>query len=51
MVTFLNGDTTWTDDIRNLDGARYIQIRLSFFNNIQSGQNAELDSLGISWSE
>jgi len=51
LVSFLDDDADWTDDIRDLDGARYIQIRLSFFNNIQSGQNAELDSLGLSWSE
>jgi hypothetical protein len=51
LVTFLNDDGNWKDDIRNLDGARYVQVRLSFFNNIQSGQNAELDSLGLSWSE
>jgi hypothetical protein len=51
QVTFFQDVATWTDDIRDLDGARYFQIRLSFFNNIESGQNAELDSLGLAWSE
>ncbi len=44
-----HGPETWTGDIRTLDGARFLQVRLSFFNNIESRLSPVLDSLGIAW--
>jgi hypothetical protein len=48
-VSFLNGLGTWTDDIHAVDGARYLQVRLTFVNDIASGARPELSSLGISF--
>ena len=46
---FLNGVGTWTSDIGTLDGARYLQARLSFSNDLASGASPELSSLGIAF--
>ncbi len=45
------GDGTWTEDIHAVDGARFFQVRLSFFNNIENRLSPELDSLGLAFTE
>jgi hypothetical protein len=50
-VVFLNGETGWTNDIRNVSGARYVQVRFSFINNIETGLNAELSAIGIAYEQ
>lgn len=44
---FLNMQSTWTNDIHQMDGARYIQVRISFLNNIQTNLSAELSALAF----
>ncbi len=46
-VTFLNGVSTWSSAIQALDGARYLQVRLTFVNNVTSGASPALTALGI----
>lgn len=46
-VTFLNGASTWTGTIQPLNGARYIQVRLTFVSNVATGASPELTALGI----
>ncbi len=46
-----HGAGTWSDDVRALEGARYIQVRLSFFNDVANGFSPVLDSLGIAFEE
>jgi hypothetical protein len=48
-VSFLNGVGTWTDDIDDLDGARYLQVRLTFQGNVTSGASATLSALGLAF--
>lgn len=36
----------WSSDITSLDGAQFLQLRLSFVNDVAGGLAAELDSLG-----
>jgi len=50
-VTFLGGDDTWHEDPSELDGATYVQVRLTFGANPQSGLAPELASFALSWSE
>ena len=49
-VTF-SGDGTWEDDIDEVDGASNIQLRFTFVNNVTTGRNAELDSMGLAFSD
>ncbi len=48
-VTFLNGDNTWKASIDEVDGARFLQIRLTFVNNTESGLSPELSALGFAY--
>ena len=50
-VTFHGGLSTWTDDIGALDGARYLQVRLTFRNDVETGASAELSTLGLVFAE
>ena len=46
-VTFLNGKDDWCSDLRELSGAQFVQVRISFLNNIETGLNPELSAIGI----
>jgi len=46
-VTFFNGVSTWTNSIGQVDGAQYVQLRLSSINNIDTLLNAELSAIGL----
>ena len=46
-ATFLNGTATWTGDAGTLDGARYLQARVTFVNNIVTDTSPVLSALGI----
>lgn len=48
---FFHGDGLWSRDLRSLDGARFVQVRFSFFNDIENALSPELDSLGIAFEE
>jgi hypothetical protein len=50
-VQFLNGVQTWTSDVTQVSGARYVQLRASFFNNIETNLNPELSGFGLAWEE
>jgi hypothetical protein len=46
----LLGDGTWSSDIRAADGARFLQIRFTFLNDLEGELSPELDSVGIAYS-
>jgi hypothetical protein len=48
-VDFVRPDGSWTDAIDDIDGARYIQVRITFTNNVLTGESPELDALSISY--
>jgi len=50
-VVFFNGQETWSSDIDSIDGARFVQVRLTFLNEIATGLNADLSSLGIAFQD
>ena len=50
-ATAHNGRTTWSSSIHQVDGARYLQLRISFLSNIQTGLNAELSAVGIAFTD
>ena len=49
-IVFFRGDPTWKDDIRQLDGARFLQIRFTFVNDVVAGVTPELSGVGMAMS-
>ena len=43
------GDDDLFDDITELDGARYLQVRMTFVNDVAAGSSASLETLGIAF--
>lgn len=50
QVQFHDDDPTWTSDLSRLDGARYLQMRISFVNDVQAGLTPELSAVGIAFT-
>jgi hypothetical protein len=50
-VSFWNGDPTWAADVDELDGARFLQLRLSLVNDIDTGRSPELAGIGLAFLE
>ncbi len=50
-VNFLNGVSSWANTPSAINGARYVQLRMTFFNNIATGLNAELSAFGLAWRD
>jgi hypothetical protein len=48
-ATFHNGVSTWTNDINAVDGAKFLQMRFSFINNLATSLNAELSAVGVAF--
>ena len=48
-TVFHAGDGRWKHDVREVSGARYVQLRFSFFNNIDAGLVAELSAVGVAF--
>lgn len=48
-VRFLGDDPTWHASVDAIDGARFLQLRLSFVNDLDTGASPELDSLAIAF--
>jgi hypothetical protein len=44
-----HGDGTWKDDIHAGDGARFLQVRFTFVNDVAGDLSPELDSFGIAF--
>jgi hypothetical protein len=50
-IDYVNGTgTAWVADIDAVDGAQYVQMRITFSSNIESGLNPELSAIGIAYS-
>ena len=43
------GDGDWSPDIRSANGARFLQVRFTFLNNVDAGLAPELDSFGVAY--
>ena len=48
-VDFLNGSDDWHSDANAIDGARFVQLRISFVNDLVSGASPALDSLALAF--
>ena len=46
-----HGSGEWSTDITDANGARYLQIRFSFFNDVEAGISPELDAVGIAYTQ
>lgn len=51
--SFAGGSESWTADLDQISGVDgdWIQVRVTFLNNIATGQFPELSALGLSWSQ
>ena len=49
-IVFHDGDRTWKSDPAQLNGARFVQMRFTFFNNLDGGLNAELSGVGLAYT-
>jgi len=47
QIMFLNEDNTWKTTPDDLLGAAMLQVRMSFVNNIETGESPHLDAFGI----
>jgi len=47
---FFRDDPTWKRTLSELDGSRYVQVRLSFLGNVEAGLVPELSALGIAYT-
>jgi hypothetical protein len=48
-IVFHRGDPTWKHSLSELDGARYVQLRFSFLNNVEAGLAPELSAVGVAY--
>jgi hypothetical protein len=49
-VQFHRGDNRWTSDVTTLDGAAYLQMRITFVNDIVALVGPELSAVGIAYT-
>jgi hypothetical protein len=49
-VVFHDGDGTWKSDPAEVNGARFVQMRFTFFNNLDAGLNPELSAIGLAYT-
>jgi hypothetical protein len=47
FVSFRNNDNTWKDDVADIEGAKFFQVRMTFISDLQSLARPELDSFGM----
>jgi hypothetical protein len=50
-VSFFGGTAAWTSDLSSLDGARYLQVRLTFVNDLARQETADLASLALAFQD
>ena len=50
-IAFLNTSDTWKDTVNDIAGARFYQVRVTFFGNTVSGQTAELSAFAMTWTQ
>ena len=50
-VQFVTGNNRWSSNIDSIDGAQFLQLRISFLSNIETGLSPELSAIGIAYSE
>lgn len=48
-ILFHGGDPAWKRTLQDLDGARYLQLRFSFLNNVSAGLVPELSGVGVAY--
>ena len=49
-ITFTNNDT-WQDDVAQINGSFYYQVRLTFTSNATSGISPYLSAFGLTWQQ
>lgn len=48
-VSAAGGQAGWSSSVDSIDGARYVQVRLSFLSDVASGRHAELETLALAF--
>jgi hypothetical protein len=50
-VQYVTGNRNWVDDIDTVDTAKYLQLRITFASNIDTGLSPELSAVGITYDQ
>ncbi|MCH2103527.1 MAG: hypothetical protein MK297_05870 [Planctomycetes bacterium] len=50
-INFQNGDSGWKNDISEIDGAQFFQLRLTFISNAATDRTPWLSTLGFAYGE
>ncbi|MFN0008147.1 MAG: Ig-like domain-containing protein [Planctomycetota bacterium] len=50
-VTYLNGDPTWKASPAQMNGAKFVQVRMSFVSNAATGDIARMTAMGLAFYE
>jgi hypothetical protein len=50
-VHYWNDVDTWLPDIDQLDGAQFVQMRITFLSNIETGLSPVLSAIGVAYSQ
>ena len=51
VETFHLGRAEWSEEIEAIDGARYFQMRYTFFANVEAGITAEIDTISVAYGQ
>jgi hypothetical protein len=50
-IDFVGPGPDWSASIDEIDGARFVQLRVTFVGNLESQTTPELSGIGLAWSE
>ena len=48
-ITFTDGSSDFVTNLNDLDGSRFVQVRMALINNVETGLNPELSSFGFAY--
>ena len=50
-IGFIGGSDSWKDDVSQINGSSYYQVRLTFISNAESGISPYLSAIGLTWQQ
>ena len=50
-IGFIGGSDSWKDDVSQINGSSYYQVRLTFISNAESGISPHLSAIGVTWQQ
>jgi len=50
-IGFIGGSDSWKNDVSQINGSSYYQVRLTFISNAESGISPHLSAIGVTWQQ